>query len=212
MPDSGYYFVEAIPLSPSTFAIKSYNTFNKGYELAKRTVSPPYINFNFDLLQKQIDGVFCVDGKIHYSKDLNKIVYLYTYRNEYIVADTNLNLLYRSHTIDTFSRARIKVANVNSDGTSMLGAPPLLVNGKSCVAGNKLYIQSPLLSRNENIADFESSSVIDVYNLDDGYYSYSFYIPMFKNDKFKDFQVNGNLIVTIFNDHLVLYEMNQPVN
>jgi hypothetical protein len=206
LPDSADYFVEAIPLSPSSFAFRSYSMSSKGYELAKKSITAPF-TFNYDLLQKQIDGLFCVDGQLHYNKEMNQLVYLHYYRNEFIVADTNLNLRYRGHTVDTFSRARIKVAHIGSENQSMLAAPPMQINGRSCVSGKYLFVQSNLLAQNEDMEKFLKGTVIDVYDLTGGTYLQSFYLNNYQNKKLSSFKVFNNQLIAILDDYLVLYDL-----
>lgn len=59
----------------------------------------PESKYHSELLQKQIDGIFDTDGTMQYNSYLKKIVYIYYYRNEFIVTDKDLNLYYRGNTI-----------------------------------------------------------------------------------------------------------------
>jgi hypothetical protein len=201
------YFTESLPLGPSSFALRSYSKSRKGYELGKSTLTKPF-QFNYDLLQKQIDGLFCLDGQLLYNKHLDQLVYLHYYRNEFIVADSNLNLRYRGHTIDTFSRARIKIAKIGDGSESMLSAPPMQINKVSCVSEKYLLVQSNLLANNENLENFMSGSVIDIYDLTNGEYSGSFYIPHYKGERLSDFELMNNQLTVIFGRYLVSYELN----
>jgi hypothetical protein len=201
------YFVESLPVGASSFVLRSYSTSNKGYELAKVTSTKPF-QFNYDLLQKQVDGLFCLDGQLLYNKKLAQLVYLHYYRNEFVVADSNLNLVYRGHTIDTFSRARIKVAKIGDGNESMLAAPPMQINGISCVSEKYLLVQSNLLANNEDLESFENGSIVDVYDLASGIYSGSFYIPRYKNERLLDFELLDNQMVVISDHYLVTYELN----
>src|SRR5690606_31489214 len=47
-----------------------------------------------EVLDMQVDGVFDVDGTLLYNHQLDKIIYTYFYRNEFIVTDTNLKVEY----------------------------------------------------------------------------------------------------------------------
>lgn len=87
------------------------------------------------LLEKQIDGVFDTDGMLHYSPEMKRIIYIYTYRNQYIAADENGVLNFRAHTIDTFSRAQIKVAYLKEKTERVMAAPGVNVNKASSVCG-----------------------------------------------------------------------------
>lgn len=209
MPDSGYYFVEAVPISTSSMALKSYSSHQQALHLARKTaIDTPYFKFKYGLLEKQKDGVFCVNGKLHFSKDLHKLVYLYAYRNQYIVMDTNMNLSYRGNTIDTFSVARVKLAQIESKKLTMAASPPTVINGLSCVYKNHLYNQSLLLANNEDEKAFKESAVIDVYDINQGFYIYSFHIPKYRNNSLTDFRVFNNQLITLFGRHLVIYELN----
>lgn len=78
------------------------------------------------LLQKQFDGIFDTDGSFHFNSQLNKIVYVYLYRNQYIVSSPDLTLDYRGNTIDTVSRAQIKLAKLkNNSNMQTFSKPPL---------------------------------------------------------------------------------------
>lgn len=208
MPDSAYFFVEAVPIGGSSFVLRSFSTTNQGYELAKKTTSAPYFSFNYNLLQKQVDGLFCLDGQLGYSKELNKLVYTHFYRNEFIVADTNLNLVYRGHTIDTFSHARVNVTHIESRNQEMLISPPSQINKRSVISGKYIFIESNLLAKNEDVKNFRNGSVIDVYRLADGNYLHSFYINKYKDIPLSHFSVNNNQLVALFGRHLVVYDLN----
>jgi hypothetical protein len=205
MPDSAF-FSDAVPFGPKSFALRSYSKTSQGYELARELASKPFFEFNYDLLERQVDGMFCVEGDLHYNKQLNRLVYLYFYRNEYIVMDTSLNLLSRYHTIDTFSHAQIKIAKIESQNYSTHAAPALRINGNSCVYGNYLFVNSNLLANNEDEKEFRGSTVIDVYNIKNGTYSHSFYIKDYRGMKVMGFQVLENHLATLVDRYLVIYK------
>jgi len=203
--DGGYYFSEAVSSGAETFALRSYNGVTQSYELARKTSG----NFKFhnDLLEKQLDGMFCVDGKLMFNRKLNKFVYLYFYRNQFVVADTNLVLNYRGHTIDTFSHVRIKVAEIKA-GESMMSSPPMMVNGLSCTDGEFLYVQSGLLARNQDYLVFKASVTIDCYRLTDRIYVGSFHIPRYAKQDLTGFQVVNDRLFAIFGKYLVTHHLN----
>lgn len=199
------YFDQIIPINTNSFALRFYNGMISGYSIGKKNTGLNS-SFSFDttLLQKQGEGIFSVDGTLHFSKKLNKIIYLYSYRNEFIVSDTNLNLEYRSNTIDTFKIANMKIANV-SDSRKMLASSGSVINKSSCVHENILYVESNVLSKNEPKDKFLTSSVIDAYLLDDHSYLYSFYID--EKNKLTQFKVYNNEIFTISGDKLIILDI-----
>jgi uncharacterized membrane protein YphA (DoxX/SURF4 family) len=166
-------------------------------------------HFNVNLLQKQIDGIFDVDGMLHYNKDLQKLVYIYLYRNQFIVADKTLNLNNRGKTIDTISKAQIKVVNVASRQERKLAAPPLIVNKTSAVCKNLLFVNSALLGKYEPTEMWKEASIIDIYNLNTNSYQGSFYIYNINKEQLKNFFVLNDNFYGFIGQYLVHYKLSK---
>lgn len=166
---------------------------------------------NEGLLQKQVDGLFDSDGALHFDPVLGKIVFLYHYRNQFIVTDTKLSLLYRGKTIDTNTVAKIQVAELKERAQKKLATPPLLVNMASAVYRNLLFIRSGLKSRNEPLDLWKAASVIDVYDLQNGHYVASFYVYDIGNEKLQSFVVEGRYLYGIIGKQLVKYKLGRDV-
>ncbi|MBT1697923.1 hypothetical protein KK083_13605 [Fulvivirgaceae bacterium PWU4] len=207
MYDSAY-FSEAVPVSPTSLIIRSANP-TKGFFLSKETSTYPHLKMDTTLLVKQVDGLFCTDGMMHFNQELNMLIYLYYYRNQFICMDTSLNLLYHGKTIDTVSHAQIKVATIRSDNSITLAAPPLMVNRKSATSGNYLFVNSALQAKNETDEAFNTASVIDVYNLQDGTYRFSFYLFDFNEEKLREFKVAGDKLVALYDHYAVIHRLEQ---
>ncbi|MBC5862834.1 MauE/DoxX family redox-associated membrane protein [Flavobacterium turcicum] len=163
--------------------------------------------FNSKLLQKQIDGIFDVDGTLHFDKDIQKLVYVYLYRNQFIVADKDLKLNNRGKTIDTISQAQIKVRAVESRNEIKLAAPPLIVNKTSALYRNLLFINSALLGQYEPKEMWNDASIIDIYDINTNSYQGSFYVYNIKNEKLKNFSVVDNNFYGFIGSRLVHYKL-----
>ena len=206
---NGRYFDKLVPLSPSTYVVRNYDA--KLEQNILRMVAFDTTSSNIDLnthiLEKQIDGVFCTDGILIYNKELNQVIYIYFYRNQFIGMDTSLKVLYKGNTIDTVSYANIKISSIKSENKNTLSSRPILVNKKVASFNDRLYIQSGLLADNENSEESTKNSVIDVYSLNDQQYLFSFYIPKYKGENLNYFAVYQDRIVTINNRNLVVYKI-----
>ena len=163
-----------------------------------------------DILTKQIDGLFCTDGMLNYDPGTQILVYIYYYRNEFILLDKNLNIIKTGHTIDTTKIARIKVANINSDKSTNLAAPPEFINLRSSISGDWLFIQSPVKAINEQEDEFSNNSVIDIYTISDDKYRFSIYIPDLNHKKISAFQVRGKNLYAIQDKYLTIFRLNLP--
>lgn len=204
MPDSAF-FVDAIVIGPRSLALRSYNLSNGEFELAKERVSHPYFEFRDDVLEKQVDGLFCVQGSMHLSRDRGRIIYIYSFRNEYIVLDTNLNVLNRFNTLDTFRHANVAVASIEGRHQVMLSRPPASTNGHSATWSKFLFVQSPLLAKNGDREKFKRAAVVDAYDFIEGTYRFSFYVPNFRNQRMRDFRVTDRRLVALYERELIVF-------
>jgi hypothetical protein len=127
------------------------------------------------ILQKQIDGFFDTGGTMQYSHEWNRFIYTYRYRNQFIVTNPDLNVLFQGNTIDTITKAQIKIVKIKSGDTKM-AAPPLVVNKMTTVVNNLLMVNSMLKGRYESPEVWTHASVMDVYDIITNTYLLSFYV------------------------------------
>lgn len=160
-----------------------------------------------ELLQKQIDGLFDTDGTLQYSRGQSKIVYLYYYRNQYTVTNATLNLLHRGNTIDTTSKAKIKIEYVKAKKQRKFSAPPFLVNRLSTVHNNLLFVNSSLMGKYDQKKMWNNSNVIDVYDILTKSYLMSFYIYKVDGDKIDDLLITDTHLFAIMGSKIVSYKL-----
>lgn len=158
-----------------------------------------------DILTKQVDGVICTDGFFDYSSDRHILVYTYRYRNQFLCIDTSLNVLRIGNTIDTTSKARLSVSEV--DGKLTMSSPPFTVNRATCVDGRNLFVNSNLVAQNESAEISANRSIIDVYDILDGSYRFSFYLFNQDQTRLLSFTVRDTILIAIFPNHLVRYNL-----
>ena len=202
------FFTESTPIDSNTIAFKTIDSKLLRTILGviqKDTMF--HVKLNKTLLKKQIDGVFCTAGKLHYSENLNELIYVYLYRNQYIVIDTKLTKETYGKTIDTISKAQLKVVMNSRTNEKKLAKPPVYVNQKSFVHKNYLYVKSGRLGKFESTTMINQASIIDVYNITKNSYEFSFYLQDDKGEKVKDFAINGNHLLSINGDTALIYKL-----
>jgi len=203
-----FYFNLAIPLSPVSRVFRAVDR-RKQNILVKQLGDS--ITRADDILEKQVDGIFCTEGNLHAQPRVNRLVYVYAYRNQFIVMDTNLNIRFKARTIDTISHVKFNVGYIPSQRSITLSSPPLFVNKKSCVSGNYLFIHSALRADNDEASIYDVGSPIDVYSLIDGKYLFSFFLPDYQKHKVRDFRVFGSTLVALYDHYVYTYQLNIPV-
>lgn len=163
------------------------------------------------LLQKQIDGIFDTDGLLMFDKSIDRAVYLYYYRNQFIVTDPNLNLVSKGKTIDTISKAQIKVAYNTDRNERKLAAPPLTVNKNGYLHKGLLFVNAALIGKFEDIKMWKQASMIDVYDVRTSNYIQSFYVYNIDGKKLSRYLVVGNNFYGLVGTHIVCYKLNDLI-
>jgi hypothetical protein len=201
-------FAEVIPISPFSYAIRAFKPNAYEFIFAKETFNPPTLIRFPNLLKKQIDGLFDSDGILQYDKELSVLVYVFHYRNQFICMDTSFNQIRIGKTIDTNSQAKLKVGIISSEHAIKLSSKPFIVSKESCAMGNWLFVRSALIADNEDKSIFAQSSVIDVYNLQNVKYLFSFHLPDVGGKKASAFRVFKNYLVALYGRYIYSYSLN----
>lgn len=207
---SGRFFSQLEPIDSVNLAIRYMQPKTGQSIIGKINLSDTtQIKYNAALLQKQFDGIFDTDGNLLVNHKSNKIIYTYLYRNQFIVAKPNLNLLYRGNTIDTISKAQIQLVQLKDGKGKTFAKPPLIVNKTSAVDNELLYVNSVLPGQFETEELWKTASIIDVYNLNDKSYRSSFPIYNIGNKKMRSMLVSGKLLYALIGDKMVCYKLQE---
>ncbi|AUP78279.1 MauE/DoxX family redox-associated membrane protein [Flavivirga eckloniae] len=213
MLEKPFYFTNVQPIDSLTLAIRAMS--NKTNEFSLGTIhlsDSGAMTLSHKLLKKQVDGLFDVDGTLQYNQQKQQLIYTYRYRNQYIVANNNLELQVLGKTIDTISQAKIKVDTIVSKNQRKMAAPPLRINKYSATFGNYLFVNSNLLGKKEPLVLWKKSSVIDVYNIVNNGYQFSFYVEDINKSKLRSFCVVDNTFIGLIGNHLVTYKLKNLLN
>ncbi len=205
-------FNQCVNVSPVSFIAKVLVKKSHGFDfyLSKIDLSGHLSIVDSSLLPYKTDGGFYNDGVLLFDKSSYSILFVAYYRNEFICLDTNLNLSYRGKTIDTFSNTSVAVIKerLDTSWSYTMSKPPKLINRKSNVDNGLLYIQSNIKADNEATSDFKNNSVIDVYNIKNGVYLHSFYLPHFDGKEVTDYRIKGNMLTALYDKSAVIYYLN----
>ncbi|QDW27245.1 hypothetical protein FFJ24_021405 [Pedobacter sp. KBS0701] len=158
----------------------------------------------------QGDGVFSRDGMFLYDQNNKRLVYLFHYFNQFLVMNDSLKLLAKEHTIDTVTKIKYKLGQLDK-GELGMASPMAIVNRKSCLEGDWLYVNSGLRADNESVNDFELNSPIDVYNVKNGKYLFSFYLPKYKGDWVTNFTISKGKLLATYKQGIVLYRFSNHI-
>lgn len=198
-------FTQFVSLSDSSVALSLI--INMENTLARKVRHQTLPELFPEILEEQGDGIFSTDGMLRYDRGQQKLVYLYYYRNEYIVIDTAFQAVRCGHTIDTVSKARVQTGTISSRNSVTMIAPALRVNNESFANDGLIYVHSNLLARNEDSEMFKRVAAIDVYDLEVQRYRHSFYLPSWRDDELREFILTGEAVFALYHSRLVRYRM-----
>lgn len=201
------YFNAFEPIDPNKAAFRAISSKERQHVLGILTVNDSSTVFLKPLLDKQIDGIFDTGGTLNYNEKHQKLLYTYTYKNEYIITDTGLKTKIVNHTIDTTSRVRIKVSYVPSRKGTKLASPAWIVNNLARTNNDYLFINSALMGRYEPEYMWKQASIIDVYSIVTNSYEFSFYIYNTKEFKMSDFIITNDKGYALAGQYLTSYKL-----
>ena len=205
------YFSQLQVIDSVSFAFRAQSSITGSQVLGiLRLDSEPRVSLNFELLEKQVDGMFDTDGQLLRDDSTGELVYIYAYRNEILMIDQELNLLRRLHTIDTTSTAKVTVRSL-ADGSHVLTAPPLQVNKASYVHNGILFNESALMGKYESRQMWKQAAVVDLYHTDKQEYPGSFYVYHRGKDKMSRMLVTDTHLYVLRGTEIVRYRFAQPV-
>ncbi|GEN71221.1 MauE/DoxX family redox-associated membrane protein [Chryseobacterium lathyri] len=205
------FFTQFVPIDSTKFVLRTLSRRNKELTLASLDLNAtPKLKLYPMVLEKQVDGVFDVDGGLVRSNNTVNILYTYNYRNQFISMDDKLNVLKRLNTIDTTTHANIQTTAL-SDGRHKLSAPPFKVNSMTHANRNLIFIQSNLMGKHESRESWKKAKIIDVYRTDAKAYIGSFYLYNGKNSSVKDFWVTDNYLYVLVGSKLQRFYFREPI-
>ncbi len=175
------------------------------YHLARYISGQSLVFPDTNVLERKVDGRFCVDGMLRFDAEHGKVLYAYYYRNQFICMDSLLNVMYRASTIDNNSYAPVKVASYNKIKT--LAAHPFVVNKFMITGDSSIFIYSKARAGNESTERFETYDVVDVYYLLTGQYRYSLQLPNPLRRKLSSMYFYRGHLWVIYDRMLVRYRL-----
>lgn len=206
------YFTQFKRVDSATigFVTLSSKTASNALGLLKKDKEALDLKLDIHTLGVSTHGKFETDGSLLWNSEFEKFIYLYYYKNEYKIFNKALTYEATGKTIDTINTPILDIAYNTKKDEFKVGGKSVLVNGQSATCGNYLYIHSDRLGKYENDKILNTASIIDVYNIIDYSYEFSFYLFHQKDEGLTEFQVNKDLMVVIVGDKLWIYRL-KPV-
>lgn len=206
--DEPYYFSQAAILGQNSVAVCSQSSENKKNMLGILSRDTVFrTDYNPALLHSDIDGVFDTDGQLLLNGNQQKLIYVYYYRNKFLIVNDNLELVYEGRTIDTVNQVPLDIVNLESAGKRKLNPNTVIINKNAATYKNLLFIHSERLGRFESDEILKEAEIIDVYDIDKNLYVFSFYLYKPSKLHLRAFMVRDLKLYALMGPQLISYKL-----
>lgn len=205
----GHYFSQLEPLDPEQLALRYVKDNGESLIGIVNLSDTTDVTYGPAVLQKQFDGIFDTDGSLHTDTGKKRLLYVYRYRNQYILANDQAKVLYRGNTIDTISTAQIEITEVPGHKKKTFSKPPLIVNKSSAYFNGLLFVNSLLPGRYEDDDLWKTSSIVDVYDVASRTYRSSFTVADAGGKKMRSMFVVEGKLYALINNQLDCYRLRE---
>jgi hypothetical protein len=190
-------FSKAVPLAHDQFVLRKLDRKIADQQFIKVNTTIHNIITEKDLSVQHQDGGMSTDGQLHYDATTGQLTYLYYYSNQFFSFDTAFKLLRTGHTIDTFASSRFQLSATDASKKHVFTSqgPDQMINRSSCVYNGRLFVQSLLKGDHEKEGDFRNNTPVDMYDLSDGKYLGSFYIPLSKSNDVRRIHIYHHTLI-----------------
>ena len=200
-------FVKSLQLSDSLVVIRGF-TAGSSQPVFMRINIHNGEQYRSDLLSEKADAGFSTDGILCSNTKKDRLFYIPYFENGIYCMNSDMQLRYKQHTIDTVLNSGIQVTDRGAGEMQKLyaSAPRVKVNKRAFANDRLLFIESDLRADNEAEDAFRQHPVIDTYHLEDGSYAGSFYLPADKR-KVLSYYINGEKLYVLLKGEVMLYTM-----
>lgn len=202
-------FTKSTQISKGSLVVRSFTPSLQNQYFRKMNIVTGDLIHEAKIIEDQNDAGLSSDGMMVYDKVSSKIIYVEYLKNELICMDTNLNVQYRSHTIDTtYSRTVKKGVELKNNGANIVSsAARVQVNKYAFINNRYLYIISGLRSDNEDLDSFMQNDQVDVYTISNGSYIGSFTLKKENSQGLRSAIINHDTLTALYPDRIVMYRL-----
>ncbi|WP_293304877.1 hypothetical protein [Pedobacter sp. UBA5917] len=167
---------------------------------------------NSEIFVKSDGSGMRYSGSWNSSNDSKKSYFVPFYSDYFFGFDNSGNVIYKAKTIDG-QKQNLKIIKENN--RYYLSPTVSLLRLGTCTSGNDLFLSSFVREDRQTKRDFNENLTIDVYNLDNGRYKFSFYLPNFSNKRPDSFTISATsqkrILYALYNKTIVLYDISSII-
>lgn len=158
------------------------------------------------LSKREGDAGFRSSGQLRQDLSSGLLTYMHFNDHHWMSFGPGFHVHHRGHTLDT--NVHIKIQIIRHERNVNYKKPPMTVNAFSSVQDGILLIQSKLRADNESRRDFNKQAVIDGFDILNGSYLGSFYLPQNPKNEIKQFYyLQDGTVLTLSGSTVTIYQV-----
>jgi len=206
-------YSSAVPLTTGKIVLRLFNSKKNNVTLGILNTGSGAMTTTEGLLDEegQPQDLFSNDGILLYNHHLNKIIYVYYYKNKSLLLNQDLTHRKVLQTIDTISRPNFTIVYLEQKKQLKMSENTVFVNKAAATSGNYLFILSERMGKNERRQMYSEADIIDVYDLRDLTYSHSFYLHRLNNAPVSELSAHGQYLFGIGDKTFIITKFRKSV-
>ncbi|MGI9650908.1 DoxX family protein [Chryseobacterium sp. RLHN22] len=202
------YFDQLNVISEDNFLFRSQGSQFKNFVIGSFKNND--VHLKYDILGTQKTGYIENDGQLLLDEQQNKSVYVYYYKNEFIVMNSSSGEKERFKLISYIKNQKTETVKL-PDGSTKVKNPLQQSVKNAFVSNNILFVNSNSKAIHDGTMQWNKASIIDFYKINQQYYSGSFLVPNRHGEKLKDMLIAGEYLYILIGNEIVKYHFAQPV-
>ena len=163
--DNSFLFQENVP--KNVYSQIHYQDFKSGTQ-----------KINTNVFSHETGSGIRYSGSFLSTQDKKYLFFVSFYDNYIYCMDYKGDLKYKIKAVDSQDQT---LEIIKEDQVYYLSPKANILRLSACIYNDKLLVASKVRASNQSEEGFKKNSTIDVYNVEDGKYQYSFYLPKFYN-------------------------------
>lgn len=200
-------YTRSVKISPTSYIVRGVDTTVRAFDQIIMKINPNVASVSREKNISEVNGDagLSTDGMFSYDSINHLIIYTLFYENKFICIDTNLNVIYKTKTVDNTKHYPIK-STINRNVLTA-ATPKQIVNNHALINNGWLFINSGIKANNENRDTLNHNSIVDIYDIKSGKYKGTFYVPEYNGEKMRRFDIVNKNLIAIYRSNVVLYHL-----
>ena len=207
------FFSHVVIKNNSQYILRTYNTNRDNVNLSLFNSKLLKLDKKEDLLNEKglSPDLFSNDGILLYNSELNRVIYVFFYKNKVYHFDSNLENRKVLKTIDTITKPNFSVKLIEKKQQLQRSQNAIVVHKMAATAGDFIFIASDRIGKNEQKKMYKTATIIDVYSISKNTYEHSFYFYHYKDTPISEFKIFKNYIIGIGKNTLSIAKFKQDI-